>query len=171
MLKKACYMKDYDYVLEVLHICKTNHLKPSPRFLDIVYTFNENAFRYLSSRKLSKHDRNEFFRFSREFREWQKEMNLQDMDKESAIKAVKEHPWKQFKEAQPDGEEDIKNTRKQTFKKKRHSIHKLTDVRLEKGGVRTPPPINTKKWKKVNETDAPKSTKDLIENVILNDNN
>lgn len=140
MLKNACYLKDYDYVLEVLHACQTNKLKPSPKFIDIVYTFNKITFQTIRNPKMTtKHDKNEVFRFSREFKKWQKDMNLDGLDKEAAIKATTEHPWKQFKEAQPDGEETTKNLKKRLSSKKKHSIRKLTKTRVEKCGQPTPP--------------------------------
>lgn len=164
MLKNASHLKDYDYVLEVLHVCKTRNLKPSPKFLDIVYTFNENAFHRIKSKNWSKHERNEFFRFSREFKNWQKDMHLDGLDKQNAIKAVKENPWKQFKETQPDGEEPAKNTRIQRFSKAKHSIRKLTNTRLENGGAPTPPTVSSGKSSKVNKRAASKPVENTVPN-------
>lgn len=132
MLTNACSFQDYDYVLEVLHISKMYNLKPTPKFLDLVYTFNENAFRKLNNKKLSKHDRNEFFRFSREFQQWQTDMNLKGLSKEDAIKSVKEHTQKKSKEAHPKSEGPAKNAIKRKFDKKKQSIHELNPARDDK---------------------------------------
>lgn len=85
-------------------------------------------------------------------------MHLHGLDMEAAIKSVTEHPWKQFKEVQAEGEELIKTRQKQKFVKKRHSIHKLTNVRLENGGKATPPAVSNEKSIKENQTSATKST-------------
>lgn len=169
MMHHAVHLKNYDYVLEVLHICKMNGLKPSPRFLEYVYKFNKQAFRNSIHKKGSKHDRNEFFRFSREFRKWLKDMDLPDLNMDEALKSAKEHPWKQFKEAQPDGLEPAKNTRIQSRKKRRNSIGKLTMTRIEKGGKYTPPPESKKKPKKEDQKATLESTSDSIEDIVLND--
>lgn len=134
MLTNACSFADYDYVLEVLHISRMYNLKPSPRFLDIVYTFNDNAFRKINNTNLTKHDRNEFFRFSREFQQWQKDMNLKGLKKEAAIKFVKEKIQKQFREAHPKGRGRVKNTIKREFDRKKQSIHELKRASQENAG-------------------------------------
>lgn len=114
----------------------------------MVYTFNGNAFRNLSNEKC---DRDAFYRFSRDFRRWQKDMNLEGLKKLDAMKSVKENPWKQFKEAQPAGEEEAKNTRKQKLYKKRKGVQKLTRLRLENDGKPTP---TVKKKKSIKKNDA-----------------
>lgn len=131
MLKNACYLKNYDYVLEILHIAQREGLKPSAKFLQIIDNFNRIRFLTLRG-KISKHDQNEYFRFSREYKKWQKDMNIQDSKEgmEKAIKSADEHPWKQFKEKQPKGIEHIKNVKKFRRSKTKHKLYKLTGNRL-----------------------------------------
>lgn len=154
LLKNACYVRDYDYVLEVLNLCKVHGVKLSPQFVDCVYKFDGQSYSRSHHQNPTEHDRKEFYRFSRKFKQWLKDMNLKGLDQEAAIKQVKEHPWKQFKEAQLDGEEPLKNTRKQKWEKKKHFIHKLTITRLENRGQPTQPQAKEKKLKSADETKA-----------------
>lgn len=98
-------------------------------------------------------------------------MNLHGLDKEAAIKAVGEHPWKQFKEAQPGGEESAKNTRIQTYKKKKHSIRKLTKTRVEKGGEPTPAPTRVKNEKTIGNDSVSQPTNEIPKRSPQSDEN
>lgn len=122
-------------------------MKPSPRFLDIIYTFNDNAFRKLNNTNLEKRDRNEFFRFSREFRQWQKDMNLEGLKKQAAIELVKENTQKQLRQAHTNGEGEGrgKDKIKRKFDKKKKSIHELKPVSQENAGKPTSPRTEKRK--------------------------
>lgn len=76
MLKNSTALKNYDVVLEILHIVKQQKLNVSKEFLDILNEFNENAFKTMQKKKTTKRDRNEFFRFSRELKQWLKDMKI-----------------------------------------------------------------------------------------------
>lgn len=117
---------------------------PSAKIMEIISTFNLIRFRSIGNKtSVSQHDRNEYFRFYREYQNWIKDMGLEGVIDNN--KSVEEHPWKQYKESQPDGVEPAKNTRKQLLRKKKHLLSKLTDVRLANDGRPTPMPQPKKK--------------------------
>lgn len=132
MLRNACFLKNYDYVLEILHTVKGAELQPSSKFLQIVYEFNGKQFRSLQGRTCTQRDRNEYFRFSREFKQWKKDMAIEEGKEamEKKIKTADGHPWKQFKEPRPTGVENVKNVHKFKKPKTKHRLYKLTENRL-----------------------------------------
>lgn len=151
MLKCACVAQQINYVIEILHISKTEQIRPSAKFLEILDDFNTIAFRNIQDKnKVSRQERNEYYKFYRELGNWQKAMEL-DTDLKKAIKQVREHPWKQFKERQADGIEPLKNKRKRAFKKTKHAIYKLTDGRLERGGKPIPQTDEKTKTEQITE--------------------
>lgn len=73
------------------------------------------------------------------------------------MNSVKENPWKQFKVA--DGKEEMNNTRKQKYHKKRSSIRKVTPMRLDNAGEPKPAPTKKEKPIKKNNESASHPTK------------
>lgn len=150
MLKNACYLRNYDYALEILHNVEKENLKLSGKFLKIIDEFNRVQFLSLRSKKCTKRDQNEYFRFSREYKHWKKNMQIEDgVDgMKKAIKLADVHPWKQFKEQQSDGIENVKNIKKFRKSKTKHKLYKLTGNRLknfsEKHSLNDETALNTK---------------------------
>lgn len=160
MLRNACYAKEYNYVLEVMHICKMERIKPSERFVEILEEFNKKSFNFVKyNSDLRQSQRNAYFKFSREYKDWLRKMKLSGLDKKELKKVLSEHPWKQFKEKQSDGLEDIKNHKKWNKKKQKHSLRKLNETKLQK---------IEKKHKKETDTNETQENDEKIDKTVNN---
>lgn len=171
MIQNACYIKDYNFVIELMHICKREGLQPSEQFLGILDNFNNKSYQFVKTNPyLKRFQRNDFFKFSREYKNWMRHMGLHGLPKDEVNRKLREHPWKQFKEEQTKGVEGIKNPRKWNKRKNRHYLRKLTEPKLQnihkkyrnktgdKEGKNSEDSNNNSVDRNVNETD--KNTKE-----------
>lgn len=129
LLKNASCAKDYDYVIDILEYAMNENIRPSSKFYDILISFK---YGHSKARKLEPNEEehvkyNEFFVV---YQKWSKQMGLQGLTKEEAMKLLDAHPWRQLKEAEGDGIEVLKNERARRFWKKQHTLKKLTPNHL-----------------------------------------
>lgn len=76
--------------------------------------------------------RQKYDRFYKMYVKWQKKMGFHKLSAAEIIKKVHPHPWKQFKENQPDGVEGLKNTKLRNLWKKQHGLEKLNSTRIKR---------------------------------------
>lgn len=124
-MKNAAYLKDYDYVIDVLEYAMVENVRPSTKFYEILSSFK---YFYSKSRKQepNEEEHTKYNAFFAVYKKWTKQMGLQGLTKEEAIKLLDVHPWKQLKEPEGDGIEALKNERTRRFWKKQHTLKKLT---------------------------------------------
>lgn len=129
LLKNATFVKDYDYVIGVLEYAMNENVRPSPKFYEVLSTFK---YYHSKSRKLDEQEehRRKYNQFYAVYKKWSKQMGLEGLTKEEAIKLLDTHPWRQLKEAEGDGIELLKNERTRRFWKKQHTLKKLTPNHL-----------------------------------------
>lgn len=128
-MKNATFVKDYDYVIDVLEYARNENIRPSLKFFE-----NLNTFKYYhsKSRKNESYDEEQlkYNQFHAVYKKWSIQMGLEGLTKNEAIKLLDTHPWKQLKEAEGDGIEMLKNERTRRFWKKQHTLKKLTPNHL-----------------------------------------
>lgn len=130
LLKNANYVKDYDYVIDVLEYAINENVRPSVKFYEILISFK---YFYSKSRKQEPNDEEhtKYNAFYAVYKKWTKQMGLQGLTKEEAIKLLNVHPWKQLLEEEGDGIEILKNERTRRYWKKQHTLKKLTPKHLK----------------------------------------
>lgn len=141
LLKNACHANSYPYISDILYMLIDKGIKPSKEFLTIIDTYHGKTLsRFIRKRNfLPEKQTTAFFQFSREYKRWQKRTGLYGLQLDEAVKMIQEHPWKQFKESQPEGEENVKNSKKMHLRKKGHLLHKFRDAKLDdEGGYKRP---------------------------------
>lgn len=131
LLKNAAYIKDYDYVIDVLEYAMNENIKPTSKFIEILSKFRTSRFYALQSNPNDpEHIENE--KFYAVYRKWRAQMGLAGLSRDDAIKAANVHPWKQLEEGEGDGIEIVKNkTTRRTWKIQR-TLHKLTPTRIDR---------------------------------------
>lgn len=136
MVKQGCYKKSFGYILDMLRIIKQFRMKPSEQLMETLDIFIKscNYEKKKDSKNLTPKFRENVKRFKADYQKWKDDMGLGNVEKIEDIKTVlKEKPWDQFQEAQPEGFEDPKNQVMQRRKKLAHHIKmiKTRDVLIK----------------------------------------
>lgn len=106
MLTNACRFKDNNYVIKLLRFMQSEEIEPTEQSIEILNDYTKYAFSKLRKYKMAdKHDRNEFFKLSREHRQWVKRFNLNkpqlistlDQDSENSLKNNSNSSKKNYK--------------------------------------------------------------------------
>ncbi|XP_049298048.1 pentatricopeptide repeat-containing protein 1, mitochondrial [Anopheles funestus] len=131
MLRQGCARHNFRYVTEVLNIVKRERLKPNEPFLRHLEEFGkvcEKRDRDYDAKPRQKgrdEFKMEYNRYRMHMDAWREHMGLQGLALDQALGIVREHPWEQFKQPQPDGFEAVKNPKLRHKRKKHHSIRKV----------------------------------------------
>uniref|UniRef100_A0A182MB69 PROP1-like PPR domain-containing protein n=1 Tax=Anopheles culicifacies TaxID=139723 RepID=A0A182MB69_9DIPT len=131
MLRQGCARHNFRYVTEVLQIVRRERLKPNEPFLRHLEEFGkvcEKRDRDYDAKPRQKgrdEFKMEYNRYRMQLDAWQEHMGLQGLALDQALGIVREHPWEQFKQPQPDGFEAVKNPKLRHKRKKLHSIRKV----------------------------------------------
>lgn len=135
MLKAGCVKKNFNYIMEVLHIIKDLKLKPSDRIIEMLAIFVKscNRFKKRDWKIATKEFRHDFNIFKQKLSSWQNSMGLADLEFEEAKKLLKDAPWEQFQTVQAEGFEDTKGLKQQRLKKTKRYLGKIkeTDMKAE----------------------------------------
>uniref|UniRef100_A0A182SG24 PROP1-like PPR domain-containing protein n=1 Tax=Anopheles maculatus TaxID=74869 RepID=A0A182SG24_9DIPT len=139
MLRQGCAKHNFRYITEVLNIVKRERLKPNEPFLRHLDEFGkvcEKRDRDYDA-KPRKKGRDEFKaeynRYRMQLDAWREHMGLQGLALDQALGIVREHPWEQFKQSQPDGFEAVKNPKLRHARKKQHSIRRVDVEAIDEG--------------------------------------
>ncbi|XP_050072855.1 pentatricopeptide repeat-containing protein 1, mitochondrial [Anopheles maculipalpis] len=131
MLRQGCAKHNFRYITEVLNIVKRERLKPNEPFLRHLEQFGkvcEKRDRDYDA-KPGKRGRDEFKaeynRYRMQLDAWREQMGLHGLALDQALGIVRDHPWEQFNQPQPDGFEAVKNPKLRHARKKQHSIRRV----------------------------------------------
>ncbi|XP_055325071.1 pentatricopeptide repeat-containing protein 1, mitochondrial-like [Sitodiplosis mosellana] len=131
LLKNATFIKDYDYVNDVLEYAMIENIKPSLRFTEILGTFKNGRYY-----KLQNNDNNEelakYNAFYKVYKKWKSQMELTGLSTDEVKKLLYVHPWGQLKEAEGEGIEDVKNINTRRLWKRQRVLKKLNSSCIEK---------------------------------------
>uniref|UniRef100_A0A182WHN6 PROP1-like PPR domain-containing protein n=1 Tax=Anopheles minimus TaxID=112268 RepID=A0A182WHN6_9DIPT len=131
MLRQGCARNNFRYVTEVLNIVKRERLKPNEPFLRHLEEFGKVCEKrdrdYDAKPRAKGRDtfKMEYNRYRMHLDAWREHMGLQGLALDQALGIVRDHPWEQFKQPQPDGFEAVKNPKLRHKRKKQHSIRKV----------------------------------------------
>ncbi|XP_052896229.1 pentatricopeptide repeat-containing protein 1, mitochondrial [Anopheles moucheti] len=131
MLRQGCARNNFRYITEVLNIVKRERLKPNEPFLRHLDEFGKVCEKRdrdydAKPRQKGRDDfKLEYNRYRMHLDAWREYMGLQGLALDQALGIVREHPWEQFKQPQPDGFEAVKNPKLRHKRKKQHSIRKV----------------------------------------------
>lgn len=131
LLKNAAYIKDYDYVIDVLEYTMNENIKPSLKFTQILSTFKNNRYH-----SLQKQDDDEellkYNAFYKVYKNWKSQMELTGLSGDEVTKLLHIHPWGQLKEAEGKGIEGVKNIKTRRLWKRQRVLKKLNPTHIEK---------------------------------------
>lgn len=133
MLRQGSAAYNYEYVLKVMSIVLTERIRPNEQFLMHLVRFRTKGFEFRSSGEgyaKTRKFRDEFKRFCEQLEQWRVDMGLHDLTLKEQIAAVRDHPWEQFKYAQPEGVEELKNPKLRHKTKLRRHIQRIKPDRL-----------------------------------------
>ncbi|XP_035908296.1 pentatricopeptide repeat-containing protein 1, mitochondrial-like [Anopheles stephensi] len=145
MLRQGCAKHNFRYVTEVLSIAKRERLKPNEPFLRHLDEFGkvcekrDREFDAKPRKKGRDEFKAEYNRFRMQLDAWREHMGLHGLALEQAAGIVREHPWEQFQQPQPDGFEPVKNPKLRHARKKQHSIRRVDVEAIDSDGEREPP--------------------------------
>lgn len=136
MVKQGCFRKNFAYILDILRIIKQFKMKPSIQLMETLETFIKscNYEKKKDSKNLSPNFRENVKKFKENFQKWKVDMGIGNIEKIEDVQTVlKEKPWDQFQEAQPEGYEEPKNQQIQRRRKLAHHIKmiKTRDVLIK----------------------------------------
>lgn len=130
LLKNASYIKDYDYVIDVLEYAMSENIKPSLRFTQILSTFKN--IRYYSMQKQDDDDELcKYNAFYKVYKTWKSQMELTGLSPDEVSKLLKVHPWGQIKEAEREGIEGTKNIKTRRLWKRQSVLKKLNPTHIK----------------------------------------
>uniref|UniRef100_A0A182JX20 PROP1-like PPR domain-containing protein n=1 Tax=Anopheles christyi TaxID=43041 RepID=A0A182JX20_9DIPT len=131
MLRQGCAKQNFRYITEILNIVKRERLKPNEPFLRHLEEFGKVCEKRdrdydAKPRKKGRDEfKQEYNRYRMQLDAWREHMGLQGLALDQALGIVREHPWEQFKQPQPDGFEAVKNPKLRHKRKKQHSIRRV----------------------------------------------
>lgn len=128
-MKNATYVKDNEFVIDVLKYAIDEKVRPSSKFYEILCAY-KNWRSKLLKQESSEQNQLKWNEFYAVYKKWTNQMGLQGVPKEEAIKLLEVHPWKQLKEAEGDGIEILKNERTRRYWKRQHTLKTLNPTWL-----------------------------------------
>lgn len=131
LLRKATYSKDYDYVIDILEYAMSENLKPSYRFAEALGIFKNTRY-YALQKQDSEEELIKYKAFYKVYKEWKSQMELTGLSADDVKKLLHVHPWKQLKEGEGEGIEDIKNIKTRRLWKRQMVLKKLTPISVDK---------------------------------------
>lgn len=131
LLNNAIYIKDYDFVIDILEYSITERLKPSNKFMEVLNEFEKSCYFKLRNRDENDEEYIKFKGFYKVYKKWKVHNNLVGCSGDDISKALNVHPWKQIKEGEGEGLEYVKNSNIRRYWKKQHALVKLTPTRLK----------------------------------------
>lgn len=130
-MKNAIHKSDYDYTIDVLDYAKDNDIKPSAKFAEMLSEFKNKRYRRLQKQP-HEQELTKFNQFYKVYKKWKTQMGLVNLSPDDVDKLLNIHPWKQIKEPEGTGIEDVKNSKIRRLWKRQHTLEKLTPSRLER---------------------------------------
>lgn len=130
LMRIAIYVKDYDYIIDVLNYAMDENIKPSSKFAEMLRKFKSLRYNALQQ-KPNEAEQLNFNRFYACYKKWKQQMGLDGLMADDVSKLLNVHPWKQIKEGDIDGLEPVKNKRTRRIWKIQHSLKKLSPNKLE----------------------------------------
>lgn len=132
LLKNASFIKDYEYVIDVLKYAMNEDIKPSSKFNEILSKFKNSRFHSLQSND-DDQEQIKYNAFYTVYKKWQEQMGLDGLkSRDEATKLLRVHPWKQLKEGEGEGIEPVKNMKTRRYWKVQHALVKLTPARFDR---------------------------------------
>lgn len=128
MLRQGCARRNFAYVLKIMQIVLVERIKPNEQFLMHLVRFRTECYEFRASgeRYAKSHEfRTGFKEFCERLEQWRVDMGLHDLTLKEQIATVREHPWEQFKYAQPDGVEEVKNPKQRHKGKLRRHVQRI----------------------------------------------
>lgn len=128
-MKNAQFAGDYAYVIDILEYAMNENIRPSTKFYEILSSFKHSCDISLKNNP-NEDEQITFDGFFTVYKKWKKQMGLKGLKKVEALELLNVHPWKQLKEAEGDGIENLKNERTRRYWKKQHTLKILSPNRL-----------------------------------------
>ncbi|XP_067645278.1 pentatricopeptide repeat-containing protein 1, mitochondrial [Eurosta solidaginis] len=128
MLRQGAANRNFPYIIEIMQISLDENIKPNEMFLTHLHKFYDNCARSIDARHPStktKSFKNGHAKFCDKLRTYYEEQGLSGLKLEDAIKKIRQHPDKQFKEEDIDGIEPVKNEALSKKQKIRKYIKKI----------------------------------------------
>lgn len=130
-MKNATFINDYDYAIDILNYAIAEDVKPSHRFNEILTKFKNG--RYYTLQKQSNEDElSKYNAFYRVYKNWKSQMQLAGLSADEVSKLLHVHPWRQLKEGEGTGIEDVKNVNTRRLWKRQSVLKKLNPTRIER---------------------------------------
>lgn len=130
-MNNATYIKDYDFVIDVVEYAINERISPSHRFMEMLNEFNKSRYFTLRNRSDDDEEYIKFKRFYRVYKDWKVHNNLVGCSGDDISKSLRVHPWKQIKEDEGYGLERVKNSKIRRLWKRQHTLEKLTPNRIK----------------------------------------
>ncbi|KAG5670393.1 hypothetical protein PVAND_000661 [Polypedilum vanderplanki] len=113
MLKQACCHKDFNYIMDILYIMKNLNLKPNEKIFETLDTFiiGCNFLKKKDNKNVPLNFRKNVKKFKEDLAKWKADMGINPNQTKEEMKILKEKPWDQFQEIQPEGFEETKKAR------------------------------------------------------------
>lgn len=112
MLRQGCAQKNFNYVIEILKICRDERIQPNEVFVNHILNFHSyclNVSKHKHQNVASRKFNVDFNHFNNILDNWKEEQGIKGLSVEEATKKFKQNPWKQFKTNKTEGFEDEKN--------------------------------------------------------------
>ena len=136
LLKHGCLARDFEYITRILDIVKNFKLKPNAVFLTHLSKFEETCEKIANAKyhpylKQNKNFRKDYVDFRETLKNWKSNLGLKDCTLKEAVDKVQEHPWEQFKTAQTEGFEVLKNSK---VRHKSKYVRFIKNIKIDKIG-------------------------------------
>lgn len=131
LLRNATYIKDYDFVIDILEYAINERLKPSLKFMEFFNEFDKSQYFKLRNRDDNDEEYLKFKRFYKVYKNWKVHNDLVGLSGDGFSRALRVHPWKQIKEGEGEGLEPVKNMKVRRYWKRQHTVEKLNPTRLK----------------------------------------
>jgi pentatricopeptide repeat domain-containing protein 1 len=127
MLKQGCCNHNFEYIKDILYIMKKLVLTPNEKIIEILDIFVKSC--NYTKKKDNKNIPANYRKNAKEFKvyldQWKKDMGIPTTTSEEEKKLLKERPWDQFKDVQPEGFEDPKNQKLEQKRKLQRHIKRI----------------------------------------------
>ncbi|XP_054732525.1 pentatricopeptide repeat-containing protein 1, mitochondrial [Anastrepha obliqua] len=128
MLRQGAEHRNFPYIIEILQISLEENIKPNEIFLTHLHKFYDRCARSIDARHPSTKSKSFKFghaKFCDKLRLYYEEQGIGGLKLEDAIKKIREHPYKYFKEEDIEGVESLKNNNISKKQKVRKYIKKI----------------------------------------------
>lgn len=129
MLKQGCLQWNFEYVVSIMQLTMKEGIAPNAQFITHLHKFYKKTTALIRGHDPRIEDERQFSKGLYDFKitmeKFNEQYGLVDRNLEESLKKIQVHPYRQFREGQPEGYEKIRNKNKLPDRQRKYGRGRL----------------------------------------------